>query len=91
MLRKELEAKLAAKGTTQIDIFRKAEDTIAVYCVVRGGHIKDYTNHVICGMNEDLDSCIVWLGGGNADRVKFDNSEEKIPFMRNGLRVDGNN
>lgn len=90
MTRKELETKLAATDAIsikQIDIFCKAEDTIPIYCTFKRGHIKDYTNHVVCGMNENLDSYLIWMGAGNADRVKFDNPEERTPFMRNGFRV----
>lgn len=88
MTRKKVEAMMKAMGLKRIDIFPKAEDEIAIYCVMNADvYLRDYTYHSFCGMNDDLDSYLVWLSGGNADRVKFDNSEDKTPFMRNGLRV----
>lgn len=88
MVRREIEAMLVKKGIKQIDIYRKKEDELAIYCTVSNGHIKDYTGHVLCGLKDELYGYIDWKEDGGADKVGFDNPEERKQIMKNGYRVD---
>lgn len=89
MKRRQVENEILPKlGLKQIDIYKAAEDRLAVYCTVSGGHIKDWTGHVVTGMNDDLDGYIEWGKGGNAWRRKFDDENYRVQIMKNGLRCD---
>ena len=47
MLRKEIEEWMKARGITQIDIIYNESDKLAVYCTLKNGTLKDYTDHVV--------------------------------------------
>lgn len=86
MTRVELEKHMIEQGIDHIDIYLKPTTTLAKFCSLSAGKLKDYTNHVACGINEKIYAYNYWFGKGDCDKVIFD-TKERIPFMRGGKRV----
>lgn len=47
MLRKEIEQYMKDNGLTQIDLIINESDKLAIYCSLKNGTLKDYTDHVV--------------------------------------------
>lgn len=62
MLRKEIEQYMKEHKLTQIDIIINKEDKLAVYCVLKNGTLKDYTDHVV-DRKKDIWGRLEWSNG----------------------------
>ena len=62
MKRVDIEQYMKDKGLSQIDLILKEEDSLAVYCVLKGGKLNDYTGHVI-DRKRDIWGRLVWKNG----------------------------
>ena len=62
MLRKEIEQYMKRNGLTQIDLVINKEDKLAVYCTLKNGTLKDYTDHVV-DRKKDIWGRLVWAEG----------------------------
>lgn len=47
MKRAEIEQYMKNKGLSQIDLILNADDHLAMYCMLKGGKLNDYTGHVV--------------------------------------------
>ena len=93
MLRADVEKWMKENNINQIDIL-ETPTSIAIYSLLRGGKLMDYTYHVL-DRKKNWWGYIDWLAatydgedfiGANADLVSFEG--ERIPHMRDGKYVD---
>ena len=93
MLRADIEKWMKENNINQIDVL-ETPTSIAIYSLLRGGKLVDYTYHVLdrkknyWGYKDWLDA--TYDGekyvGPNVDLVSFEG--ERIPLMRDGKYVD---
>ena len=62
MLRKEIEQYMKEHGMTQIDLVLNESDKLAVYCSLKNGTLKDYTDHVV-DRKKNIWGRLVWKDG----------------------------
>lgn len=62
MLRKEIEQYMKENKLTQIDIIYNEGDKLAVYCSLKNGTLKDYTDHVV-NRKVDIWGRLEWKDG----------------------------
>lgn len=93
MLRADIEKWMKENNINQIDVL-ETPTSIAIYSLLRGGKLVDYTYHVL-DRKRNYWGYIDWLDatydgekyvGANADLVSFEG--ERIPHMRSGKYVD---
>ena len=82
----EVEKFRVEKGIKTLDVFRHADDKVAIGCSLRGGKLYNCYGQVVCSQLEPLWGYIKWDGHGNAERCDFEGTVE-TPFRRNGKRV----
>ena len=62
MLRKEIEQWMKQNKVTQIDLVINENDKWAVYCSLKNGTLKDYTDHVV-DRKKNIWGRLVWKDG----------------------------
>ena len=62
MLRAQIEEYMKLHNMTQIDLVINKDDKLAVYCMLQGGKLKDYTGHVV-DRKKDIWGYVEWQGG----------------------------
>lgn len=62
MLRKEIEQYMKENKLTQIDLVYNESDKLAVYCSLKNGTLKDYTDHVV-DRKRNIWGRLVWEDG----------------------------
>ena len=70
MLRKEIEELMKREGIDQIDLVINKDDKLAIYCSLKGGILKDYTNHVI-DRKKNIWGRLVWKDG-KSERIAWE-------------------
>lgn len=64
MLRAQIEQYMKTRNITQIDLVINKDDELAVYCMLRGGKLIDYTGHVI-DRKKDIWGYLEWTNGNS--------------------------
>ena len=62
MLRKEIEQYMKQNNLTQIDLIINEGDKLAIYCTLKNGTLKDYTDHVV-DRKKNIWGRLVWENG----------------------------
>lgn len=62
MLRKEIEQWMKENKVTQIDLVINESDKLAIYCSLKNGTLKDYTDHVV-DRKKNIWGRLVWKNG----------------------------
>ena len=62
MLRKEVEEYMKKNGLTQIDLVLNENDPLAIYCTLKNGTLKDYTDHVV-DRKKNIWGRLIWENG----------------------------
>ena len=70
MKRVDIEQYMKDKGLSQIDLILKEEDSLAVYCVLKGGKLNDYTGHVV-DRRIDIWGRLAWKNG-KSERIAWE-------------------
>jgi len=66
MKRAEIEKYMIENKLTQIDLVLNESDKLAIYCNLKNGKLKDYTDHVV-DRKRDIWGRLVW-NNGKAER-----------------------
>lgn len=62
MLRKDIEEYMKKNKLTQIDLVINEKDPLAIYCMLKNGTLKDYTDHVV-NRKTDIWGYLEWKDG----------------------------
>lgn len=62
MLRKEIEQYMKENKLTQIDLVIKEDDLLGIYCALKNGILKDYTDHAV-NRKIDIWGYLEWKDG----------------------------
>jgi len=62
MLRKDIEQYMKENKMTRIDLIINESDALAIYCFLKNGVLKDYTDHVV-DRKKNIWGRLVWKDG----------------------------